>query len=101
MKYVILFEDNDEFAHMRPQLMPDHLQFLRDHAAQIDAAGPLKDARSSAAAGGIWIVEAADVEQAQQLVETDPFWPTGLRKAYAIIKWTQVYSAGSRLIQPT
>ena len=98
MKYVILFEDNDEFAHMRPQLMPDHLQFLRDHAAQIDAAGPLKDARSSAAAGGIWIVEAADVEQAQQLVETDPFWPTGLRKSVRILEWTRVFADGQQLI---
>ena len=39
MKYVILFDDNDEFAHIRPQRMPGHLQFLQDHATQIDAAG--------------------------------------------------------------
>jgi hypothetical protein len=40
MKYAVLFEDNDEFAHMRPKYMADHLQFLADNSAGIDAAGP-------------------------------------------------------------
>ena len=37
MKYVVLFEDNDEFAHMRPKFMADHLQFLSDNADKVDA----------------------------------------------------------------
>ena len=41
MKYAVLFEDNDEFAHKRPQFMADHLQFLGDNSDKIDAAGPL------------------------------------------------------------
>ena len=58
MKYAVLFEDNDEFAHMRPQFMADHLQFLGDNSDKINAAGPLKDATTQDPAGGLWIVEA-------------------------------------------
>ncbi len=50
---------------------------------------------------GMWIVEADAEEDVDRLVQEDPFWPTGLRKSYAIIKWTQVYAAGSRLIAPS
>jgi hypothetical protein len=41
MKYAVLFEDDDEFAHMRPQFMADHLQFLADNSERIDVAGPM------------------------------------------------------------
>jgi hypothetical protein len=98
MKYAVLFEDNDEFAHMRPKFMADHLQFLGDNSDKIEAAGPMKDGRTQDPAGGLWIVEAANPEQVQALVEADPFWPTGLRKAIQILEWTQVYVNGKKMI---
>jgi uncharacterized protein YciI len=94
MKYAVLFEDNDEFAHMRPKFMADHLQFLGDNGDTINAAGPMKNAKTSGPAGGLWIVEADNPEQVQALVEADPFWPTGLRKSIRILEWTQVYVDG-------
>jgi len=98
MKYAVLFEDNDEFAHMRPKFMADHLQFLGDNSDKIDAAGPMKDAQSRDPAGGLWIVEADDAGQVQALVEADPFWPTGLRKSIQILEWTRVYVDGVKMI---
>ena len=98
MKYAVLFEDNDEFAHMRPQFMAAHLQFLGDNSDKINAAGPLKDATSQDPAGGLWIVEADNAGQVQALVEADPFWPTGLRKSIQILEWTQVYVDGQKMI---
>ena len=98
MKYAVLFEDNDEFAHMRPKFMADHLQFLADNSERIEAAGPMKDGRTQDPAGGLWIVDADNVEQVQNLVETDPFWPTGLRKSIRILEWTQVYVDGKKQI---
>lgn len=98
MKYAVLFEDDDEFAHMRPKFMADHLQFLSDNSDQIEAAGPMKDGATQEPAGGLWIVEADNSEQAQALVEADPFWPTGLRKSIKILEWTQVYVAGKKMI---
>ncbi len=98
MKYAVLFEDNDEFAHMRPKFMADHLQFLGDNSETIEAAGPMKDGRTQDPAGGLWIVEADDAEQVQALVEADPFWPTGLRKSIQVLEWTQVYVDGKKQI---
>lgn len=98
MKYAVLFEDNDEFAHMRPKFMDDHLQFLADNCDRIEIAGPLKDAQSQLPAGGLWLVDAETAEQVQELVETDPFWPTGLRKSIRILEWTQVYAHGRKML---
>ena len=98
MKYAVLFEDNDEFAHVRPKFMADHLQFLGDNSDKIEAAGPMKDSRTQDPAGGLWIVEAGNLEQVQALVEADPFWPTGLRHSIQILEWTQVYVDGKKMI---
>jgi uncharacterized protein len=98
MKYAVLFEDNDEFAHMRPKFMADHLQFLGDNSKRIEIAGPLKDGLSGEPAGGLWLVDADSAEQARALVESDPFWPTGLRKSIRILEWTQVYAHGKKMI---
>ena len=83
---------------MRPKYMADHLQFLADNSDKIEAAGPMKDAKTQDPAGGLWIVEADNVEQAQALVETDPFWPTGLRQSIRILEWTRVFADGNKMI---
>ena len=98
MKYAVLFEDNDEFAHMRPKYMAEHLQFLADTSGAIEIAGPMKDGASGEPAGGLWIVDADSADAVQALVETDPFWPTGLRKSIRILEWTQVYAFGEKKI---
>ncbi len=98
MKYAILFEDDDAFAHMRPKFMAEHLQFLADNSDRIEIAGPMKDAVSAEPAGGLWLVDADSAEQAQALIESDPFWPTGLRKTIRILEWTQVYAHGKKMI---
>ena len=98
MKFAVLFEDNDEFAHKRAEFMADHLQFLADNADLIEAAGPMKQSEDGTPAGGLWIVEASDSGVVQSLVEKDPFYPTGLRKSIRILEWTQVFANGQRQI---
>jgi hypothetical protein len=94
MKYVVLFEDNDEFAHMRAKHLGEHLQFLAANSDIVDAAGPLRDAQTADPAGGIWIVDANDTAEVEKLVERDPFYPTGLRKSIRILEWTQTFADG-------
>ncbi len=98
MIYVVLFEDDDSRADMRPKYMPQHLAFLEQNATNIQAAGPLKQADSGAAAGGLWLVKADSSDTVQSLIETDPFWSTGLRKSVRILEWTQVFADGIRQI---
>lgn len=96
MLYAVLFTDNDSHADARRRLMPQHLAFLEAHADQIRAAGPLHDSADGSGAGGLWLVEAQTREAVAALVEADPFWPTGLRKAVRIMAWTRVFAEGRR-----
>lgn len=97
VKYLVLFEDNDEFAHMRERHMDEHLQFMADHGSSFDAAGPLRDAETSNPAGGVWVIDAGDAGEVRALVEGDPFYATGLRKSVRILEWTQTYADGRKL----
>ncbi len=96
MMFVLLFEDNDARAAMRPKYMAEHLAFLNQNKNNIQAAGPLKDSTNGNPAGGIWIVEADNSAQVQCLIEQDPFWPTGLRKSVRVLEWTQVFTRTSK-----
>lgn len=98
MLYAVLFEDNAGLGgDMRRQHMPAHLTFLEDNAAKISAAGPLITSDGQAG-GGLWLVEANDLDEVEALVREDPFWPTGLRLSYRILTWRQVFAQGRRLI---
>ena|SRR3712207_2410179 len=97
MRFAVLFEDDPAKADVRPRLMPEHLAFLARNAARILEAGPLVEA-DGAPAGGLWIVEAADAEEARALVEQDPFWPTGLRRSVRVLAWRRVFADGRSLL---
>lgn len=94
MKFIVLFEDAPEAdPDIRKTYMAQHLDFLNRNSDKIEAAGPLTD-RAQKGRDGLWIVEAVHESEVARLVKEDPFWPTGIRKSYAIIRWTQVYVSG-------
>jgi uncharacterized protein YciI len=94
MIYAVLFEDDDSHADMRVKHMTEHLAFLERNARNIQAAGPLTDAVDRNPAGGLWLVEADSPQAVRELIENDPFWPTGLRKSIRVLQWTQVFADG-------
>lgn len=97
MLYAVLFEDDATLdAEIRRRHMPAHLAFLERNAARITAAGPLLEL-SGDPAGGLWLVEADGPAMVDALVREDPFWPTGLRRAVRILRWSQVFAAGQRV----
>ncbi|MES0863841.1 YciI family protein [Ruegeria sp. SCPT10] len=100
MKFIILFEDAPNAdPNIRKTHMSKHLDFLERNSGKIEAAGPLSDTNGQGR-DGLWIVEASSESDVDQLVKEDPFWSTGLRKSYSIIKWKQVFANGVRLIVP-
>ena len=101
MIYAVWFEDNPERAEMRAKHMAEHLAFLESHGTSILAAGPLTDAQDGSPAGGLWVVEADGEPSVRALIEADPFWPTGLRKAVRVLAWTRVFAEGRRQIGPS
>ena len=94
MLFAVLFEDDLRNAEARRRWMDDHLAFLEANRASIRAAGPLQDPESGEGAGGLWLVEAESAEVVRRLCESDPFWPTGLRKSVRVLAWRQVFTGG-------
>ena len=100
MMFIILFEDEPQAdPAIRRTHMARHLNFLEQNAATIEIAGPLSDS-SGTGRGGLWIVKARSEAAVTELVHADPFWPTGLRKSFTILRWHQVFADGARLIDP-
>jgi len=93
MRFAVLFTDNEKFASKRQELMKDHLTFLKSNSDSIQAAGPMFSADGTGT-GGMWVVEAASVQDVTRLVEEDPFFPTGLRKDIEIREWRLVFELG-------
>jgi uncharacterized protein len=98
MMFAVWFEDDASRSEMRAKHMAAHLAFLENNAAAIKAAGPLKSADGGAPAGGLWLVETDNAKAVRELIEADPFWPTGLRKSVRILEWAQVFADGKRRI---
>lgn len=98
MLFAVLFEDDPARADARDRHMAAHLAFLEDHADQVRGAGPLLDTGDGDGnpAGGLWLVEADAESAVRDLVESDPFWPTGLRRSVRILHWRRVFPEGSR-----
>ncbi len=98
MKFAVLFEDNDDRADQRTAHMAAHLAFLDQNAEVLSDAGPLIDTEDERPAGGLWLVVADGPDMVRRLVESDPFWPTGLRKSVRILRWNRVFAEGRRRI---
>ena len=98
MKFLVLFEDApDAPADLRQRHMGAHLDFLEAHAGSVAAAGPLHRADGTGA-GGVWVVDADGAEAVEALIRADPFYPTGLRKSWQVLRWTQVFADGARRV---
>lgn len=93
--FVVFFEDQSSAVDQRARHMKSHLAFLQQNAAVIRSAGPLQEAQSGTPAGGLWIVDCEDAQQVWDLVHTDPFWPTGLRKSVNVLQWNRVFADGN------
>lgn len=100
MTHIILFQDNPAAdPQIRKTHMASHLAFLEQNADAIAAAGPLFDA-AGAGQGGLWVMHPGSRADAERLIRADPFWPTGLRQSYAILKWRRVFAEGVAVTPP-
>jgi len=97
MLFAVFFTDDPSRSEARSRLMDDHLSFLDRNGAFIRAAGPLRNVPSGEGVGGLWLVEAEDLAAVEALYQSDPLWPTGLRKSVKVFGWRQVFAEGMRL----
>ncbi len=91
MLFAVIFEDYADKLEVRRALLPGHISWLDQHRAQVLVGGSLREAVDANPVGGLWIVEAADRAEIEELLQTDPFHIGGLRKSWAIRHWTKAF----------
>jgi len=71
--------------------MDAHLEYLDSEKDRILAAGSLREEPDESARGGLWIIEASDKREVEELCHGDPFWTGGLRKWVTILHWSKAF----------
>ncbi|WND03489.1 YciI family protein [Temperatibacter marinus] len=65
-------------SHQRETLMAEHLAYVEKIVDQILVAGPMFDQDNKTIIGSILIYKTAEKEEAQQLLENDPYYSAGI-----------------------
>ncbi|MFI4931609.1 MAG: YciI family protein [Burkholderiales bacterium] len=86
MRLIAIFEDTPPMPDVRARLEPAHLAYLRANVGEIVLAGGLRESPGAGYVGGLWILEVASMERAEQLVQADPFFQAEARP-YKLLVW--------------
>lgn len=71
--------------------MAAHLDYLESEKDRILVAGTIREDPAEPPRGAVWIIEASDKEEAENLCHSDPFWIGGLRKSISILHWSKAF----------
>src|SRR5262249_30882988 len=91
MLFVAKFTNNPEKAAQIAQAYPAHVQWLKEHEANILVPGALRAEPDAPPVGGLWIIRAESKAEVESLFRTDPFWAQGLRLGYEIFYWSKAF----------
>jgi uncharacterized protein YciI len=90
--FAVRFHDDPDRSEVRKTCFDAHLDWLHRHRDKVLAAGSLRPEPGSAPVGGLWIVEAADKDAVEVLLQSDPFWVHGLRQSVEIHFWHKAFA---------
>ena len=91
MLFAIKFTDNQAAFHVRKEYLNAHIEWLKQHNNVVKAAGSLRKNDNDQPVGALWIVVAADEEEASKVFATDPFWVYGLRASVEVLSWSLAF----------
>lgn len=87
MRFAAMFFDDLSPASVDADLTRAHFDYLRDNRMKIALAGGLMKTEGGAFCGSLWIVEAENLDEAQKLVDGDPYCLAGLRPDRRVFVW--------------
>ncbi|MDB6170319.1 MAG: hypothetical protein JWM88_3183 [Verrucomicrobia bacterium] len=96
MLFVIQFRDNPEKRHLRPELLPQHLEYLRGLGDKLRTAGSLRIEADDSAVGGLWVVDVPAFADVRKIYLDDPFWTAGLRQSVEIHRLAKAFPEVSK-----
>ncbi|CAB3663204.1 hypothetical protein LMG3458_00700 [Achromobacter deleyi] len=94
MTYFIETFDKPDHQAVRQALRPQHLDFLQAHAHRLLACGAKLRDDGSDAGGGVYIITADSLAEAQAFIHADPFFQGELFAEVRITRWRKAYVDG-------
>lgn len=86
MRLVAYFEDKAGMMKHRLANEPAHLAYLKTNKAEIVIAGGLRPEPDGKFVGGLWVMDVASFERAEELIKNDPYYVPALR-SYKLLVW--------------
>jgi len=78
MLFAARFTDKPGIAERRTELLQEHFDWLAN-ADKVLIAGSLRTSVGGDSVGGLWIIEAESMQDAEAVYQSDPFFANGLR----------------------
>jgi uncharacterized protein YciI len=91
MLFAVVFTDQPDQGALRATHLQAHMDWLELHQSQVRVAGSLREEPGHVPKGGLWIVEAESKGHVHQLMQTDPFWTSGLRQSVQVLYWSKAF----------
>jgi len=76
--FLVIAYDAADSAAIREQELTGHLDYVEKRCEQYLVAGPMRDPESGSIIGSFFLVLAGSAEEAQSLVDGDPYFTSGL-----------------------
>jgi uncharacterized protein YciI len=90
MYFIIRFKDKPDIQAERRSFADAHAQWIASNRSWILMAGSLRFDIGQDPLGGLWMVDLASKEEAEQKISGDPYWP--LRATIEIHFWKLEFS---------
>lgn len=91
MRFAVIFHDKPGEGALRAEYLAKHLDWLDHNSAHVLVAGSLRTEPDAVPQGGMWVVEAPTKEDVVGLIESDPFFTSGLRASYELLHWSKAF----------
>lgn len=98
MAFMIETWDKPGHQQLRRDTRNEHLEFLERNKHLLLACGAKLNDDGSDQGGGIYIVDLETREEAQRLIDEDPFSRVELFERVNITRWRKAYVAGECLL---
>lgn len=93
MHFVIYCLDKPDHTHVRAEARPAHVDYLKEHAAKIVAAGPMLSDDGESMVGSTLLMAFNDKSEAENWAANDPYAKAGLFESVDIRPWKKVFPA--------
>lgn len=90
MYFVILTTDKANATHIRQEMRPAHLEYIRGFGTQIVAGGATLAEDGEVMTGSFILVDMADRGAVQAFLRNDPYVQAGLFDTVEIRRWRKV-----------